>query len=294
MPKAILTVGPPASGKTTYARQYVADNPNTALVCRDDIRKAHGLVHNQNEALVNMVHRSQIVGALEAGINVIIADTNVKTTFRKKLIKLAHEYCADVEIVIFDAPVDVLLKRDANREDSVGPEVIRRMHRSMNSTKTKIGDLFLPAPVGSKWTGLTGILPRAVVVDIDGTLAHTDGLRSPYDEAKVLGDRPDYIVSLAVTSFADAANAKVIVVSGRSDACRPDTETWLQSVINFDELHMRKSGDHRSDYIVKNEIYDEHIIPNYDILAAFDDRDQVVRHLRHRGIRVFQVAEGKF
>ena len=57
---------------------------------------------------------------------------------------------------------------------------------------------------------------------------------------------------------------------------------------------MRKKGDQRPDYVIKNEIYDAEIIPNYDVLAVFDDRDQVVRHLRKRGITVFQVAPGRF
>jgi hypothetical protein len=57
---------------------------------------------------------------------------------------------------------------------------------------------------------------------------------------------------------------------------------------------MRKTGDHRPDYIVKNEIFDQRIRDNFNVLGAFDDRDQVVDMYRKMGITVFQVAPGNF
>jgi len=38
MSKLIATRGIPASGKTTWAREYCLKNPNTVRVNRDDIR----------------------------------------------------------------------------------------------------------------------------------------------------------------------------------------------------------------------------------------------------------------
>ena len=38
----------------------------------------------------------------------------------------------------------------------------------------------------------------------------------------------------------------------------------------------------------------EHIEPFYDVLCVLDDRDQVVRMWRHRGLTCLQVAPGNF
>jgi hypothetical protein len=88
---------------------------------------------------------------------------------------------------------------------------------------------------------------------------------------------------------------KIIVFSGRSDKYRDVCEKWLRKhAIHFDLLVMRKAGDMRRDDIVKSELFDEFIAPNYNFLYHFDDRDRVVKALRSKGITVYQVAEGNF
>jgi hypothetical protein len=56
---------------------------------------------------------------------------------------------------------------------------------------------------------------------------------------------------------------------------------------------MRKDGDFRADYIVKQEILDAHI-PKDRVLFVLDDRQQVVDMWRRNGLMCFQVAEGNF
>jgi hypothetical protein len=66
------------------------------------------------------------------------------------------------------------------------------------------------------------------------------------------------------------------------------------------DLYMRTQGDHRPDHIVKSELFDRFLLDrdiedcNLGGIVAFDDRDQVVKMWRARGVRCFQVAEGKF
>src|SRR5699024_3291866 len=123
---------------------------------------------------------------------------------------------------------------------------------------------------------------QVVVVDIDGTLAlHVD--RSPYDYTRVSTDAPNEPIVQLVRSLKD--DYRIVYVSGRKDSCREDTVAWLEKHVDVDgDLLMRRADDDRPDYIVKNEIYDECIIPNCNIAFAIDDRDQVVRHVRNRGI----------
>ncbi len=88
----------------------------------------------------------------------------------------------------------------------------------------------------------------------------------------------------------------VYIVSGRSDECRQQTEEWLDRYgIPYKFLFMRKSGDHRPDYIVKRNIYTQEFY-NKEIKVdyVFDDRDSVVAMWRSLGLRCLQVAPGAF
>jgi hypothetical protein len=89
--------------------------------------------------------------------------------------------------------------------------------------------------------------------------------------------------------------AAVVFVTGRSDVIRPDTEDWLEREIGVrGPLYMRKMRDRRPDYIVKAELLEQVLTDGYRSLMAFDDRDQVVKMWRSKGVPCAQVAEGSF
>lgn len=56
---------------------------------------------------------------------------------------------------------------------------------------------------------------------------------------------------------------------------------------------MRKEDDNRKDSQVKYEILLD-LAKEKNILAVFDDRNQVVKMWREAGLRCFQVADGNF
>lgn len=131
----------------------------------------------------------------------------------------------------------------------------------------------------------------AVIFDIDGTLAKMNW-RSPYDYSKVLEDSVHKDIAYFIPIFKD--KNKIIIVSGRPDSCREDTEKWLKdNDIYYDELHMRNAGDKRKDSIVKYEIVKE-LVKKYYIKYVFEDRNQVVKMFREAGFRCLQVADGNF
>lgn len=128
------------------------------------------------------------------------------------------------------------------------------------------------------------------IVDIDGTLADNSH-RSPYDESKVLKDKTlptcEVIRSLIKTGH------KIIYFSGRTDGCYEDTKLWLQLACDENpELYMRKSGDTRSDEIIKSELYLEHIFGKYEVLGVFDDRLRVCRMWYELGLFVLNCNQG--
>lgn len=137
-------------------------------------------------------------------------------------------------------------------------------------------------------------LPRAAIVDLDGTLALAVD-RGPFDWHRVASDVVnvpirDLVVMLREQGFA------ILIVSGRSDECREVTEAWLaQHVGPVDLLLMRAAKDFRKDYVVKREMFDDQIADRFDVVYVFDDRDQSVNFWRNElGLTTLQVADGNF
>lgn len=129
MPQLIVTVGLPASGKTTYAEKHVADNRNCVNVNRDDLRRmlksaSYGL-DQCVEREITVIQRNIVSGFIDQNYDVIVSDTNLNTkTFN--IWKREAERLNAVFVVksFLDVPVEVCIERDRNRQHSVGEAVI--------------------------------------------------------------------------------------------------------------------------------------------------------------------------
>lgn len=136
-------------------------------------------------------------------------------------------------------------------------------------------------------------MKKAIIVDIDGTLAKMNG-RGPFDWHRVGEDKVNPAVQLLVGLASYYCN--VIIFSGRDSCCREATIEWLKShKIPHENLYMRPEGNFEKDCIIKRRLYDEHIVGKYDIQFVVDDRDQVVEMWRKDlGLTCFQVDYGNF
>lgn len=136
--------------------------------------------------------------------------------------------------------------------------------------------------------------PRhAFICDIDGTCARMDA-RGPFEWHRVGEDKPHQDV-IDLLCILHTSGYHIIMVSGRDGACEDITFKWLvDHGVPFSALIMRQAKDCRSDAIIKHEIYDECVKPNWDVLGVFDDRDRVVAIWRELGLRCYQVAYGDF
>lgn len=137
-------------------------------------------------------------------------------------------------------------------------------------------------------------LPRAVVVDLDGTLALAVN-RGPFDWQHVASDVVNAPIRDLVVMLREQGYA-ILIVSGRSDECREATEVWLAEHLGpVDLLLMRRAKDFRKDVVVKREMFEGSIVKDYDVVYAFDDRDQSVDLWRNElGVTTLQVANGTF
>jgi predicted secreted acid phosphatase len=140
----------------------------------------------------------------------------------------------------------------------------------------------------------------AIIVDVDGTIAHNNGHRKPYDWSKVYDDAPiEGVIKFIQYIGPKCKDLQIIFVSGRMDECQDATRDWIEGHVGIYsrkeyKILMRKTGDYRSDVEVKEEIYHNQIEPFYNVIAVLDDRNKVVKMWRDIGLTCFQVADGDF
>lgn len=302
MTTLIITRGIPASGKTTWAKGWVLQDPGKrARASRDDLREMlfaeSGLLSHDKEKVVTDVQRETVKGLLRAGISVVVDNTNLRARYVREWRKLAALNGADPFLSDFPIAVDEAVRRDAGRACMGGRYVGEDVIRMLAGKFTRNGEL-LPVPeedvtLAPEQYVPDGSKPRAIMVDIDGTLAIMDG-RSPYDLSLVATDKPNWPVIEAVQS-ARRDRLEVLFCSGRSEEARDATNDWLDDLGFRDErLLMRTVGDMRKDAIVKRELFDKHIRNHFNVRYVLDDRQQVVDMWRELGLTVFQVAPGDF
>lgn len=300
MASLTITRGLPGSGKTTWAKQQ----RHLVRVNRDDLRRMlHGgrvadpALSGRAEREVTIAHHAAVEGLLRGGSDVVCDDTNLRSRVVREFAELAAKCGAHFSVRDFtDVPVEECVRRDALRtgEGHVGEEAIRSMHQRYLAGRA----LPLPLPVIDAAVGAPyeppPDAPRAVLVDIDGTVALFNG-RSPYDVTRVGEDLPNEPVIAAVRAM-HAAGYEVVFCSGRTDDCRAATAAWLDRHVGVPHsgLFMRVTGDQRRDSVVKAEIFEKEIRSRFHVIGVFDDRQQVVRMWRSLGLTVFQVADGDF
>lgn len=136
--------------------------------------------------------------------------------------------------------------------------------------------------------------PRAVIVDVDGTLVNTSDivhlvLAKPkkYDQfhyASVFCDPHDWVVEKVREHF--LAGDKILIVTARKFRWREITINWLANQnVPYDEIHMRRDDDNRQDRLVKLEIL-EKLRESYEIVHAYDDNPNVIALWEEQGIPV--------
>lgn len=278
--KAILTLGVPCSGKTTWSEEHCrktgAVNAN-----RDDIRFAitgHRSwttyrFKGETENMVTDVQKQIIMAAANAGKDVVVSDTNLNKRIRDEMTRFLTQLGYEVSIQVFHVSLEDAYKRDASRPNGVGRDVIYSMYQK-----------YLEYTQRRTYTPDTA-LPEAVIVDVDGTVADMTGIRSPFEWDKVGHDLPRLEIIDMVHGLRSRGK-KIVFLSGRDGICEPATRAWLQKHVgHFDDFFIRTAGDPRKDTIIKEELFWAHLADRYNITTAIDDRPCVVRLWHELGIK---------
>ncbi len=305
-PELTVIVGPSGSGKSTLCKQWMNWSAGTAVrLNRDDMRKMLYVMvpwEAHKDSYVRIVEAQMARMALYRGLNVYIDDTNCIRKTRYGWEELAKECRVKFRIVLMTVPTEECIKRDAGRPEGerVGEIVIRKQFKDLNKTTVEVEDagkpqakLVLTRPVFDREAlrsgGFTLRLSGApiVIYDVDGTLTDSSAVRNPYDESRVLFDKPyQNIVAMAQKDY---ETKNLFIVSGRHDKCGDDTVEWMNAYgVKFDLMLMRRTKDNRHDTIVKEELLDE-LLAIFDLKQieyVVDDRPQVIRMWRRRGLKV--------
>ena len=134
MNKLIITRGLPASGKSTWAKKWVLEDPEHRVrINQDDIRLMLGKYWvPSREKLVQEIQFDAVVEALSKEFDVVIDNTNLNKKVLDgfdRLIKTFENYEIEYKD-FFDTPLSVCIERDKNRDLQVTEKVIRDFYNN--------------------------------------------------------------------------------------------------------------------------------------------------------------------
>ena len=126
MAKLIILKGIPASGKSTWAKQWVEEDPKTRIIVnRDFIRRELSVYWvPSRESLISDLEYEMVKMAMSWGYDICLDSINLNARYFNKWIELSKEENYEIEYKQFDISLEEALERDKNREFPVGESVI--------------------------------------------------------------------------------------------------------------------------------------------------------------------------
>ena len=128
MSKIILTQGIQGSGKTTWAKAWVAEDPEHRIrINNDDITSMWGQPFGTSglyERLRN-ARLFMLALAMDFNLDVVIDNMNLSDSSLKEVQKLVEVTDYIIEYKDFTkVPLEVCIERDSKRENPIGAEII--------------------------------------------------------------------------------------------------------------------------------------------------------------------------
>lgn len=138
-------------------------------------------------------------------------------------------------------------------------------------------------------------LSRAIIIDLDGTVALNASGRPFYGE----GTAEEIYLDVAWTptinfiqEYCDSFDAFIIVVTGRhgTESVKRETFKWLsENGIDATEVYFRHPNDYRKSDVVKTEIFNNHLKDRFHFDFVLEDSHKCVMAWRKLGLLCFQV-----
>jgi predicted kinase len=123
-----LMSGLPGAGKDTWIARHAPDLPVISL---DTIRRELKVTPADDQGAVAALAKSRARELLRRQQSFVWNATNITRALRAALIDLFAAYSARIRIVYVDAPWELILRRNQERESSVPEPVVARMLRKL-------------------------------------------------------------------------------------------------------------------------------------------------------------------
>lgn len=306
--KVIICRGIQSSGKSSWARKWVEEDPKTRIrYNNDDIRNMLGPYWiPERESLVSEIKASILREAMLSGYNIVIDNMNLnpkEIDWINTLIATQNDdwredktdFFYETEFKNFFIPVEECIRRDKLRRNPIGEKVIRDTWRKYRN--------FIVSETNKEYQASLlkqdESLPKAIIVDIDATLSFNTSGRPFYGKGCAEGIEKDIpntpVCNLVNAMFSDMY--KVIIVTGREGTKEiiDATEKWLSdNEIAYDEIYFREEGDYTKGDECKKRIFEQNIKNKYNVQFVIDDSQKCVDMYRELGLICLQPNDGTF
>lgn len=303
--KLILTRGIQGSGKSTWARKWVEEDPEHRIrINNDDIRNMLGVYWvTSREGLVSDIKKRAAQYAMYRNYDIVVDNMNLnpkEVKFWEDLVWAHNETVGnnsefkdkydsyEIEFKDFFIPLEECIRRDAMRSNPIGEKTIRDTWRrykhfiQTSEVERYVNNL-------KRYEGK----PKCIVIDMDSTVCFNMSKRPWFGEGAAEGmtnDVPNTGVCDIIRQLQE--QYLIVVATGRDTSQEEVTKQWLaRQGINVDEYFFRTNGDYRKGVEVKKEEITA-ILEKYDIVAIFEDCEPIVQMYRDMGLTVLQPNKG--
>lgn len=310
--KLILTRGIQGSGKSTWARKWVEEDPKTRVrFNNDDVRNMLGPYWiPERETLVFEIKKQTVLNAMRLNYDIVVDNMNLnpkEVKYWEDIVKNYNEsinttvsgdsvkYEYEIEFKDFFIPLQECIRRDAMRPNPIGEKVIKlTWDRYKHFIQTSEVERYVNNLIEEDESK-----PYCLVVDMDSTLCFNTNGRPWYGKGAAEGminDVPNMGVLRLVQQWTKPGPAayshNLVIATGRDTSQEEVTKQWLAKHNLYpQEFYFRKQGDYRKGVEVKKEQIEE-ILKKYNVVAIIDDCEPIVEMYRDMGLTVLQPNKG--
>lgn len=273
--KVTYLYGLPGSGKSQWAKEHLDwDNCDAIVTLKTEL---NAIIADGAERIIF----DDEIGSADVRMNAVreIAEAN-GYAFEVKPFYVSKADC---------------INNLKNRGRANADEIVKKAYKEIGKTLT---NMQISEAYDNQY-GFNPLLPSAIIVDIDSTIAWNLSGRPFYGKGSadgMLNDKPNWntisIVRMFMQTHRDSDD-RVFFVTGRTDdtETRKVTEIWLHKHIPLNyqyELIMRAPKDFTPSVEFKKKVYMERIRDKYNVDFVMDDTDSIVNMFRSLGLCVLQ------
>lgn len=305
MKTLLLVQGISGSGKTTFAKEWVAIDPvHRVRINLDDIRNMLGKYWvPEREDLVQCIHKTSFHLAMAYHLDIVIDNySNLNPVHIQEYTDMVNlwnegrpeEIQYKIETKLINTPLKECIRRDSLRENPIGESVIKKQWKKYQSYI--ISNSINNIPILKQ----DPKLPHIIIADLDGTICYNTSGRpffGPEAAKQVSQDKCVEPISDLIHRFCDSEilQSDLVVVTGRDESMREATEKWLDdNWLHPLLLLMRNNNDFRPGPEIKKEIFEKYIKDKYFVEFVLEDNNDCVKMWRDLGLTCLQPNDGNF